>query len=310
LIARCPECHACYRIARDKIGSRGARLRCTRCGSVFRVVAPAQENASPARGSAPETSGPVGRALVVEPDESVANRILAYLERWCLQATRITDGGDALLRIFRFPPDLVVVGGHLPGVAGPSLTEIVRRVPSLGTVRIVRVTSIDEPAGAPEFEADVTLEPGDLPEALGEALKRLGIGKAPEARTRRADPRPAVCPEPQAERAPERASVTSPTPSASAVPAAPTPRKEEGDGDPRVADAKRLARIIVSDIVLYNEERFDRGVRTGNLAEALDKELQEGRRLFQARVPEEIRQQRDFLVEELDRVAQKRQSSS
>jgi CheY-like chemotaxis protein len=252
--------------------------------------------------------------LVVEPDESAANRSLAYLEQWGLQATRVTDGGDALLRIFRFPPDLVIVGGHLPGVGGPSLTEIVRRVPTLKTVRIIRVTSIDEPSGAPEFEADVTLEPGDLPEALGGALKQLGVGKAPKPRLRQEEVRPARPVEP-ARAAPPIEPVRDglpapPCPPAGAEAAAPAARENEAAGDPRVADAQRLARIIVSDIVLYNEERFDRAARQGNLAEALDKELEEGRRLFQARVPEEIRRQRDFLVEELARVAAKRQNDA
>jgi CheY-like chemotaxis protein len=247
----------------------------------------------------------------VEPDDSVANRVVAYLERWNLHAIRVTDGGDALLRIFRVPPDLVVVGGHLPGVAGPSLTEIVRRVPNLGTVRIIRVTSIDEKAGAPEFEADVTLEPGDLPQALGGALERLGIGRAPKLPVKQPEPRPE--PAPDRARATPAAPAAPPEPVAPAAPAASAPRpavrKEEVAADPRVADAQRLARIIVSDIVLYNEQRFDRAACEGNLADALDKELQEGRRLFQARVPEEVRRQRDFLVEELNRVAAKRRGS-
>jgi hypothetical protein len=62
----------------------------------------------------------------------------------------------------------------------------------------------------------------------------------------------------------------------------------------------------VSDIVLYNEDRFDRAVREGNLAGALQTELGEGRALFKVRIPEEIRAQRDWLIEELESVAQKR----
>jgi hypothetical protein len=62
----------------------------------------------------------------------------------------------------------------------------------------------------------------------------------------------------------------------------------------------------VSDIVLYNEDRFDRAVREGNLAGALQTELAEGRALFKVRIPEEIRAQRDWLIEELESVAQKR----
>jgi hypothetical protein len=73
-----------------------------------------------------------------------------------------------------------------------------------------------------------------------------------------------------------------------------------------VAAAERLARIIVSDVILYNPERFEAGVRSGNVLQALSEELSEGRALFEQRVPPRVRQQRDFLADELVRVARTR----
>jgi hypothetical protein len=73
-----------------------------------------------------------------------------------------------------------------------------------------------------------------------------------------------------------------------------------------IAKAERLARIIVSDIVLYNEEKFDAAVRAGNVVEALDSEMEEARAHFCQRIDARVRESRDFLVEELVRVAQKR----
>ena len=35
MIARCPDCKARYLISREKLGPRGARLKCTRCKIVF-----------------------------------------------------------------------------------------------------------------------------------------------------------------------------------------------------------------------------------------------------------------------------------
>lgn len=257
---------------------------------------------------------------MAEPDDAVAARILGYLEEWQLQPTRLTDGGEALLGILRSPPALVVVGGHLPGVAGPALTEIVRRVPSLGAVRIVRVVSLDEPTGAPEFEADATVGPAELPEVLGGILKRLGVGVAPTPPA----PRPEVAADHEqgngSAATSEDESSMPELGGASSAPEDSLPEKRvatpkaEGNGaeaseDPRVKEARRLARIIVSDIVLYNEERFDRAVQEGNLLAALQKELDEGRGLFRSRIPEEVRAQRDFLVEELDRVVEKRRGT-
>ena len=65
-------------------------------------------------------------------------------------------------------------------------------------------------------------------------------------------------------------------------------------------------RIIVSDIVLYNPEKFEAALRDGNPLEALDAELDEGRAHFRERIPERVRERRDFLGEELVRVARLR----
>ena len=75
---------------------------------------------------------------------------------------------------------------------------------------------------------------------------------------------------------------------------------------PQVADAERLARIVISDIILYNREKFDAALATGNVLEAMDNELEEGRALFRQRVDPRVLESRDFLADELMRVAQQR----
>jgi hypothetical protein len=73
-----------------------------------------------------------------------------------------------------------------------------------------------------------------------------------------------------------------------------------------VATAERLARIIVSDIVLYNQEKFKAALQTGDVVNAMEAELAEGRSLFVTRIDPSLREQRDFLAEELLRVARLR----
>jgi CheY-like chemotaxis protein len=81
---------------------------------------------------------------------------------------------------------------------------------------------------------------------------------------------------------------------------------EAGDPgiDEKVEQAERLARIVVSDIVLYSSEKFEAAVRAGNVLEAMQPEIAEGRSLFTARVDPSIQEMRDFLTEELLRVAE------
>jgi hypothetical protein len=97
-------------------------------------------------------------------------------------------------------------------------------------------------------------------------------------------------------------------PAPPAAPAIESP-PDRGPGDPlgaEIAKAERLARIIVSDIVLYNQEKFDAAVRAGDVLEALDGEMEEARAHFCQRVDAAVRESRDFLGEELLRAARKR----
>lgn len=75
------------------------------------------------------------------------------------------------------------------------------------------------------------------------------------------------------------------------------------------AQAERLARIIVSDIVLYNEEKFSAAIRNGGVLESMRDELAEGRALFRERIDVQVRDERDYLADELMRVARSRGAS-
>ncbi len=58
--------------------------------------------------------------------------------------------------------------------------------------------------------------------------------------------------------------------------------------------AKRLARAIVSDILLYNKEKIRKGIEEDNLFEVLREELEEGQELYNKRVSPELRASTDF----------------
>ena len=147
MIASCPQCHARYRLAAEQVSPSGARLRCTRCDNVFRVVTredPPQSSPDASVRAKPEpvsSSSPTTRAVVVEADREVAKKIGAYLERSNISPSFVADGGDALLRILRSPPELVVIGGQLRGLPSRALVEIVRRSPQLAALKLVRVAS-------------------------------------------------------------------------------------------------------------------------------------------------------------------------
>jgi len=59
--------------------------------------------------------------------------------------------------------------------------------------------------------------------------------------------------------------------------------------DPEIhEEARRLAKLILSDIVSYNKEKAERGAMEGTFRELLRKEIEEGREFYSRRVPQEV----------------------
>jgi predicted Zn finger-like uncharacterized protein len=334
MIAGCPKCGARYRVDREKLGSSGVRLRCAKCEAVFRVRAPeapepaptapvptpapadAAEAKSPA--VAPKAAAPAAKAtqpaekppvarpsgiggdlvLVAIPEHEVAKRLADALAARGVRSVIAHDGVEAVLELQRQLPRAAVVAAHLPKMFGFQLCELVKRNESLRGTWIVLVGAIhnQERYRRPTSEmygADAYLEMPDLPDAALPLLRQGGVA----LREITAAPSPA----PQ----PPRAAAAAPP--ATGKPSAAPARPPVGDGlDEQRAKAERLARIIVSDIVLYNEQKFLTAIRAGNVVAALDADLAEGRHLFQERIDARVRAERDHLADELLRVARAR----
>ncbi len=62
-------------------------------------------------------------------------------------------------------------------------------------------------------------------------------------------------------------------------------------------EAKRLARTILSDIVLYNQAKVKEGIEKDTLFDILTEELNEGKKYYETMVDEEIRNRTNFFSE-------------
>ena len=62
-------------------------------------------------------------------------------------------------------------------------------------------------------------------------------------------------------------------------------------------EAKRLARTILSDILLYNQGKVKEGIEKDSLFELLTDELAEGKKYYESMVDEEVRQSSNFFSE-------------
>jgi CheY-like chemotaxis protein len=236
--------------------------------------------------------------LIADPSEDGGKATASAIASWGLQPLLVHDGVEAMMTIQRALPRVVVLDAALPKMFGFQICEIMKRNESLSAIKVVLVGAIhaqDRYRRPPSetYGADVYLEQPDLPDGLKPLLEQFGLPMQGGA----AAP-PAAAAEPAATREPAAAPMPTPEP-----PAAPA-------GDPALAEerekAERLARIIVSDIVLYQGEKFDQALAAGNVLEMLDGEVEEGRKLFRQRIDERVREERDHLLDELMRVARER----
>jgi hypothetical protein len=74
------------------------------------------------------------------------------------------------------------------------------------------------------------------------------------------------------------------------------------DKSPDASEARLLARLLVSEIKLYNSDLFARGVRDGSLYHVLKKEIDRARSMYDSRIPLATRKVHDHFQEELVRV--------
>jgi CheY-like chemotaxis protein len=258
--------------------------------------------------------------VVADPDVDSAKRVMAALTSWGLQPVLVHDGVEALLTIQLTLPRAAILDAALPKMYGFQICEMVKRNESLRTMHIVLVGSVhhqDRYRRPPTemYGADAYMEKPDLPEGLRKVLLDIGypVSDAPPQPSEPAA-QPSVAPspqsaliEPQPAAPPEvEPRVATPQPPPEPAPAPdPAPAADDGLADQR-ANAERLARIIVSDIVLYQPEQFEACVASGQLGDGLEAALSEGRGFFAQKVDSQVRNERDYIMEELQRVIRQR----
>jgi len=284
-------------------------VRCSQCEVAFRVRPPTQraedersskgpasgvrrEAAPPPPAEASQTDAP--DVVIADADVEFGNALANTMTSWGLRPLLVRDGVEAILGVQRALPVLVILDAGLPKMFGFQVCELIKRNESLKSIHVVLIGAVhhsDRYRRDPNelYGADVYVERPQLPDALKPILRDLGLSA----------PTHADAGAPEVLRGPG-------TPAPAAVAPAPPAQPADASIANKIAEAERLARIIVSDVVLYNEEKFAAAIRSGNVVEGLQSELQEGRAHFQQRIDENVRESKDFLAEELLRVARTR----
>jgi hypothetical protein len=67
-------------------------------------------------------------------------------------------------------------------------------------------------------------------------------------------------------------------------------------------EAKRFARLLVSEIKLYNEAKVEQGRKNRDLYERLKEDIDRSRQMFEERIPEDVRKVSNYFYDELIRI--------
>ena len=314
MLINCPGCTTRYRFDEQRIGDRGVTLRCGRCRIVFRLT---RKAGLPQEQAVAPHPGRRLKVLVANESQTFCSAVCKVLENEPFDVDVYHDGREILNAILAERPAVVLLDVALPSMFGFEICEEVRRNPALDDVKLILVASIYDRAKykrTPQslYGADAYIEKHHISDSLVPLIHRLAAGDIPrEPAYHEPQPQPSVVREAGEEpqqavqeaardvirRDEERVATVSPLPGGEPAGA----QLSEAH-----AKARRLARIIVSDIVLYNQPHVEEGVRSGMFYELLADDIREGRALYARRVPDEIRASTSYLEDAFDQLISKK----
>lgn len=255
-------------------------LTCKQCGSKFRaalelplaravrVACPSCGNQmvlKPASASAP-TPMPKRRIAAIADEPRPFRAFLAeHLRRMGFDVTLFETGDPTLDYVRRTQAELAIVNVYLKGKLGVEITEEIKNDASLSNTRVILIGALFR---ANRFRANPTnLYGADeyIEEQIPEKEFRQIIRK--------------LFPE------------VGPT--------------EEMPIEPReYEEARRLARLILSDIIIYHAAKTEQGLRDGNFFDVLKDEIEEGRQYYESRVPFRVRRDTEIFNETIQQFVQ------
>lgn len=196
------------------------------------------------------------RAVVADEPRSFRNFLGRELDKLGFDTDFAEHGDDALAKIKVSRPDLAILNVYLKGMLGVEISEEIRKDRELDHTRVVLIGALFR---ANRFRANPTNLYG-ADEYIEEQIPAKDLQRI------------------VAKLYPELGN------------GGPSFEIEDHDTE----EAQRLARLILSDIVIYNSNKADSGIRDGNFFEVLSSEINEGREYFESRIPEPLRRTRIF----------------
>jgi len=270
MIISCHHCGKNVRIDVAKYSGKRIKLRCSHCSSTFVAEVPVRT------GSIENRS-----VLIAHSDPVLCHTVGSILGNHDFLWQSCHDGETALEFMDRQPPQVAIVDVALPGLFAFEVVEKVRKRPGLEGVKIILLSSVYNKMAYKRrpttlYGADDYIEKHHIPLDLIAKIHNLiergchevkGGAIAPEEMPTRLEIDELKT---RLQNAEESESLLAPLELA------------------ELAKAQRLARIIASDISLYDEAKVKEGIRSGTFFELFAEEIAEGRQHFLTRVPESV----------------------
>ncbi|MEW6066905.1 MAG: response regulator [Nitrospirota bacterium] len=278
MVVICPKCKTKLKVAEEKLTPEGSRFKCPKCSTFLLVKKP----------TAPmdkKTETRSTKILIAHSEPKIINELNTLLTKNGYQTVIASDGIEAMVKSIKEVPFLAILDVALPKIYGFEVCKRLKVRDETKKMKIILITStFDEKRYKRDpssiYGADDYIEEHKISELIIEKINTLkGIEKEKVVEKAPEEPileKPVLKEEPRLK--PEEVKVSPPT-------------------DQNIERAKRLARTIVSDIYLYNPAKVENSIRGDNFYSMFESEIKEGLKLYETRIPQNVREKGDFFNE-------------
>ena len=296
MVVICPKCKVRLKVADEKIAPEGTRFKCPKCSTVLLVKRPAAR------------LRPLDKTkiLVAHEEPSIMEKIITLLTAHGYAVIPAKDGIEAMVNATKEVPFLAVLGVSIPKIYGFEVCKRLKGRPETKDMKIILIPSVYDMTRyrrQPEslHDADDYIEEHLIEASLINKIENL-------KRQSRKEPAPSPVNAGNVSGQEREIPGTGKESAAMAKkplqqPFGTATQKEQGG---EVERAKRLARTIVADIYLYSKAKVDDAIKSDSFHKTFASELKEGIKLYENRVPAEIRGIGDFFNEAINDFIEKK----
>lgn len=263
----CKKCGSTFRAAVALPLTTPVRVVCPRCHYQMVLKPRTASGMHPVPEPAPPAQMPRRRQAAIADEPRPFRTFLGdHLRRLGFEVSYFETGDPTLDFVRRTRAELVIVNVYLKGKLGVEVTEEIKADPMLENTRVILIGALFR---ANRFRANPTnLYGADdyIEEQIPEKEFKQIIRKL----------------FPELGQTGEFAAIE--------------PHEHE--------EARRLARLILSDIIIYHQAKVERGIRDNNFFDVLRDEIEEGRQYYDSRVPLRVRRDTEIYTETIQQFVQ------